>query len=126
MIIISSPSTLWHPKPHFSWFVSLLEWFKALFENQNSPLERSVFKSTQLKQLWAAENEANMSPLQKLTCLSVFEVLLRFLSFEHSKHIQKNLWLRIFDLMHEFFKKIIFFRFSKNDHRFDIWSLWVP
>ena len=86
----------------------MLERFKALFENQNSHRERPVFNSTQLKQPWAAENEANTSPLQKLTCLSVFELLLRYLSSEHSKHIQKNLWLRIFHSLHKVFEKIIF------------------
>ena len=103
------------------------------------------------------QNEANTRPFQKLTCLSVFKLLTRYLSSEHSKHIQKNLWLRIFHSLHKMFekiifapqysrkwafckqiltkitfgasknlKKIIFFRFSKNDHRFNIWSLWVP
>ena len=104
--------------------------------------------------LVVTENEANTRPLQKWTCLWVFELLLRFLSSEHSKHIQKNLWLRIFHSLHEFFEKNIFvpqysqkwafckqiltkisfgaskklkktdfFRFFKNAHRFDIWSL---
>ena len=58
-----------------------------------------------VKQPWAAENEANTSPLQKLTCLSVFELLLRYLSSEHSKHIQKNLWLRFFHSLHKLFEK---------------------
>ena len=108
MAIISSQSTLWHPKPHSSSFSSTWERFKAPFENQNSHHERPIFNSAQLNQLWAAENEANMSPLQKWTCLSVFELLLRFLSSEHSKHILKNLWLRIFHSLHEFFEKMIF------------------
>ena len=108
MVIVSILGALWHLQHHSSSFVSILEWFKTFFKNQNSQHEEPLFSSTQLNQPWVTKNEAKMSPLQKWTCLSVFELLLRFLSSEHSKHIQKNLWLRIFRSLHEFFEKVIF------------------
>ena len=108
MVTVSSLGALWHLKHHSCSFVSILEWFKTFFKNQNSHHEKPLFSFTQLNQPWATKNEPKMGPLQKWTCLSVFELSLRFLSSEHSKHIQKNLWLRIFNLVHEFFEKIIF------------------
>ena len=37
-----------------------------------------------VNQPWATKNEAKMSPLQKWTCLSVFELLLRFLNIPNT------------------------------------------
>ena len=117
MVIISSLSTLRHPKPHSSSFSSTWERLKAPFENQNSHHERPIFNSAQLNQLWAAENEANMSPLRKRTCLSVFELLLKYLSSEHSKHILKASRSPIFDTtLSSFENKIFVLSTSPNEH----------
>ena len=70
-----------------------------------------------VNQLWAAENEANMSPLQKWTCLSVFELLLGFLSFEHSKHNQKICGYRFLIHCMNFLKKwCLYLSIPTNEH----------
>ena len=63
------------------------------------------------------QNEANTRPFQKLTCLSVFKLLTRYLSSEHSKHILRASRSPIFDSTLSFFEKQIFvLSTTPNEH----------
>ena len=69
------------------------------------------------KALQKLQNEANTRPFQKLTCLSVFKLLTRYLSSEHSKHILKASRSPIFDSTLSFFEnKIFVLSTSPNEH----------
>ena len=69
------------------------------------------------KALQKLQNEANTRPLQKLTCLSVFKLLTRYLSSEHSKHILRASRSPIFDWTLSFFEKQIFvLSTTPNEH----------
>ena len=98
--------------------------YKVFWDNMKHFMKIEI--STLKSQFWTfsswssfekLQNEANTRPFQKLTCLSVFKLLTRYLSSEHSKHILRASRSPIFDSTLSFFEKQIFvLSTTPNEH----------